>query len=65
MAKETVYGKYTYGNRVRGTVKQHIKEKIIKQAEATGVSESSIVAEALKEYFERRNPPQQIQKHCY
>lgn len=54
MAKETVYGKYTYSNRVRGTVPISIKEKMQKQVEETGVSESSIVADALKEYYKNR-----------
>lgn len=65
MAKETVYGKYTYNNRVRGSVTPAIKNKITRQVTETGVSESSIVAAALVEYFDRREkqPPQS--KHSY
>lgn len=62
MAKETVYGKYTYNNRVRGTVKPSIKSKMQQDIDNTGVSESSIVAQALEEYYQRRQQPQTVSK---
>lgn len=65
MAKENV-GKYSYDNRIKATVPPAIKEKIISQAESTGESQSSIVAEALKEYYQRRQQPVHPQsKHSY
>jgi predicted transcriptional regulator len=64
MAKETV-GKYSYDNRIKVTVPPAIKEKVISQADATGASQSSIVAEALKEYYQRRQQPATQSKHSY
>jgi hypothetical protein len=54
MATETVYGKYKYNNRVRGTVKPSIKNKMEQDMAMTGVSQSSIVAAALEEYYKNK-----------
>jgi hypothetical protein len=56
--------KYTYDNRISATVKPGNLKKVKAQVDATGDSASSIVDQALTEYFERQKSVRQS-KHAY
>lgn len=56
MAVERIQGRYVYDSRVKATLKPGDKKKLLEIKELTGVSESSIVADAVSEYIKRREP---------
>lgn len=65
MAVETVKKIYKYSNRVKATIPPGIKSKIQSQKDATGDSESRIVANALDFYFKNQTSSGRVAKNGY
>lgn len=61
---ETLKKKYIYDNRISATVKPGNLKKVKDQVYATGDSASSIVDQALTDYFERQKAVR-LSKHAY